>query len=94
MQVWDVGEDDSSLHTTLEAPGHRAGIRAVALSPDDSLLLSAAAEGVKLWNCHSGACVRSMQEPAHGLCALFAPGGRHAVVGSKVRCGLCARVIS
>ena len=84
VQVWDVGENSTLVHSTVEAPGHRAGIRTVALSGDDALLLSAAAEGVKLWNAASGVCVRSMQEPAHGLCALFAPGGRHAIIGSKV----------
>ena len=92
-QVWDVGEDDSSIHTTLEAPGHRGGIRAVALAGDDSLALSAAAEGVKVWNARSGVCVRSLAEPTHGLCAMFTPGNRHAVVGSKVRAA-CLYIIA
>ena len=73
-----------TILSTLEAPGHRGGIRAVALSGDDSLILSAAAEGVKLWNARSGSCVRTLQEPQHVLCALFATGNRHAVVGTKV----------
>lgn len=84
MQIWDVDEDSAATQSTLESAGHRGGIRAVALSSDDSLVLSAAAEGVKLWNSACGACVRTLQEPQHALCALFAPGNRHAIVGCKV----------
>lgn len=33
-------------------------------------------------HCRSGACLRTI-EAGYGLCALFAPGNRHAVVGTK-----------
>ena len=32
--------------------------------------------------CRSGVCLRTI-ESGYGLCALFAPGNRHAVVGTK-----------
>lgn len=32
--------------------------------------------------CRSGACLRTI-EAGYGLCAIFAPGNRHAVVGTK-----------
>lgn len=75
------GEDVSRLHG-LEAPGHRSDIRTVALSSDDSMLLSGSNNEVKIWNPRSGACLRTI-EAGYGLCALFAPGNRHAVVGTK-----------
>ncbi|KAK9805414.1 hypothetical protein WJX73_002742 [Symbiochloris irregularis] len=83
VEIWDIDEEAVAVQSTLEGAGHRGGIRAVALSSDDSLILSAAAEGVKLWNSSSGACIRTLLEPQHALCALFAPGNRHAVVGCK-----------
>lgn len=82
MQVWQVrGEDVTRLHG-LEAPGHRSDIRTVALASDDSMLLSGSNNEVKIWNPRSGACLRTI-EAGYGLCALFAPGNRHAVVGTK-----------
>jgi U3 small nucleolar RNA-associated protein 12 len=66
----------------LEAQGHRADVRAVALSPDDVTLVSCSHKGVKVWNPEAGACLRSV-EGGYGLCAAFAPGGRHVVVGTK-----------
>lgn len=43
---------------------------------------------VKLWNPSTGASLRTV-ESGYGLCALFAPGGRHAVVGTKARPPSC-----
>lgn len=37
----------------------------------------------QVWSAESGACLRTVETAGHGLCALFAPGGRHAVVGTK-----------
>lgn len=37
---------------------------------------------LQVWNPRSGACLRTM-ESGYGLSALFAPGNRHAVVGTK-----------
>ena len=46
------------------------------------MLLSGSNSEVKIWNPRSGACLRTI-EAGYGLCALFAPGNRHAVVGTK-----------
>jgi hypothetical protein len=37
----------------------------------------------QVWNVETGACLRTIEQAGHGLCAVFAPGGRHAVVGTK-----------
>ncbi|EIE21123.1 transducin family protein [Coccomyxa subellipsoidea C-169] len=82
IESWSVTEEECKRLRAVDAPGHRSGVRALALSSDDAVLLSAAAGAVKLWNPTSGACLRSI-ETGQGLCALFAPGNRHAVVGTK-----------
>ena len=66
--------------------GHRADVRAVAVSADSSLLLSVAGPQARVWNAKSGACIRTLElgdATAVGLCAAFAPGSRHALVGTK-----------
>lgn len=79
----DDGDASEPTKTrALEAAGHRADVRAVALSPDDGTLLTCSHKGVKVWNPSTGACLRTV-EGGYGLCAAFAPGGRHAVVGTK-----------
>ena len=50
MQVWNLKDDDVSILHGLETPGHRSDIRTVALSSDDSLLLSGSNNEVKIWN--------------------------------------------
>lgn len=64
------------------ASGNRSDVRAAALSYDDSLLLTTGNGGTKVWNPASGVCVNSL-ETGYGLCCLFAPGGRYAVLGCK-----------
>ena len=50
VQVWNLKDADVSILHALEAPGHRSDIRTVALSSDDSLLLSGSNNEVKIWN--------------------------------------------
>ena len=69
---------------TIDGGGHRSDVRALALASDDSVCLSAAAGSAKLWNPRTGACLRTM-ESGYGLCAIFAPGDRHAVGGQPRR---------
>ena len=38
---------------------------------------------MQVWSAESGACLRTVEQAGHGLCVMFAPGGRHAVVGTK-----------
>lgn len=66
----------------LDQGGHRSDVRALALSNDDQQLLSVSNNCAKVWNPASGACLGTL-ESGYGLCALFAPGNRHAVVGTK-----------
>ena len=76
----------SVLRTIGGLQGHRADVRAVAVSHDGSLLLSVAGAQARVWNAKSGACIRTLslgEASAVGLCAAFAPGARHALIGLK-----------
>ena len=48
VQVWDVKQEDAARTMAIQDAGHQSGIRAAALSGDDTLLLTVAAEGVKV----------------------------------------------
>ena len=89
VEEWELASPEAnepspepSKTRSLEAAGHRADIRAVALSPDDATLVTCSHKGVKVWNPTEGACLRTI-EGGYGLCTVFAPGGRHVVVGTK-----------
>ena len=83
VQEWEVIEEaePEKLHT-IDSAGHRSDVRAVALSPDDETVLSCSNNGCKLWNIADGSCLRTVKG-GYGLCAAFAPGGRHAIIGTK-----------
>lgn len=89
-QVWDVKEGEAKKQHAVDFPGHRMGIRAVALSSDASLLLSAAETSVKLWNPKNGATIRHV-DCNHGLCAMFAPGTAFKQPSYPITSGLHAK---
>jgi U3 small nucleolar RNA-associated protein 12 len=66
----------------IATAGNRSDVRAVALSDSDALLLSTGNGGSKLWNALTGSVLNDVAT-GYGLSALFAPGGRYAVVGCK-----------
>jgi len=76
------GEADVESLLKLETPGHRSDVRTLSFSSDNTAILTASSEGVKVWNRSSLACVRTMH-CAYALSSLFAPGDRHALVGTK-----------
>lgn len=61
--MWRLKDDDVSILHGLEAPGHRSDIRAVALSSDDSLLLSGSNNEVKIWNPRCAHSLHLSQSP-------------------------------
>jgi U3 small nucleolar RNA-associated protein 12 len=79
--------DDSTAATTtkssvVELQGHRSDVRAVAVSADGLRVASCSAEGLKVWNVESGACICSSL-CGYGVTLAFAPGGRYVLVGTK-----------
>ena len=73
---------DYSRTLSVEIPGHRADIRALALSSDDGMLASASNGGLKIWNVRTTTCIRTF-ECGYALCCAFLPGDKIAVVGTK-----------
>jgi U3 small nucleolar RNA-associated protein 12 len=72
----------ASRAAKIELAGHRSDVRTCSLSSDDTQLLTAANGSAKVWNARSGAYLRTV-ECGYGLCSVFAPGNRFALVGCK-----------
>ncbi|PNY26581.1 U3 small nucleolar RNA-associated protein 12 [Tolypocladium capitatum] len=73
---------DYARSFAIELPGHRADIRALALSSDDKMLASAAHGSMKIWNIKTQTCIRTF-ECGYSLCCAFLPGDKVVVVGTK-----------
>ncbi|KAI8000711.1 putative DNA primase large subunit [Camellia lanceoleosa] len=77
-----------------------SGFRSVTLSSDNTLLMSTSHSAVKIWNPSTGSCLRTI-DSGYGLCGLFVPGNKYAVVGTKagtleiidVGSGTCVEVV-
>lgn len=83
LELWDIKSGKEPAKTaTIDVMGHRSDVRSLALSSDDSLCLSTSNAGAKVWNPRKGVCISSI-ESGYGLCSLFAPGNKHAIVGTK-----------
>lgn len=67
---------------TLEMPGHRTGVRAVAISSSDKLAASTSSTSLKIWNVATRNCVRSIAS-GYGTCVMFLPGDHHILVGTR-----------
>ena len=60
-------QEGAARATTIQDAGHQSGIRAAALSGDDTLLLTVAAEGVKVCaSCSATVSTHSCERK--GLC--------------------------
>ena len=70
------------LRSAISLPGHRSPIRSLSVSYDDSMVLSVSNGLTKVWNVATGKCIRSISS-GYGLCAMFVPGNRHAIIGTK-----------
>jgi U3 small nucleolar RNA-associated protein 12 len=73
---------DYNRTLSVELPGHRNDVRALALSSDDRMLASASSGGLKIWNIKTQNCLRTL-ECGYALCCAFLPGDKIVVVGTK-----------
>lgn len=73
---------ESTRLQALELPGHRADVRALALSSDDRMLASASSGALKIWNVRTETCLRTL-ECGYALCCAFLPGDKIVIVGTK-----------
>ncbi|KAJ2591119.1 beta transducin [Coemansia sp. RSA 1722] len=73
---------EPSLMNSVEMLGHRSEPRSLALSSDNELIASVANKSLRVWNAHTGSCVRTL-ECGTAICAAFLPGDQMIVVGTK-----------
>nr|XP_054753493.1 WD repeat-containing protein 3-like [Lytechinus pictus] len=66
----------------ISLAGHRHDVRTLSISSDNTALLSAGGNAVKIWNRSNQQCIRTMK-CGHVLSSIFAPGNRHCIVGNK-----------
>jgi U3 small nucleolar RNA-associated protein 12 len=71
-----------ALATAIAQQGHRADIRAIALTSNDQTLITVSSGSTKIWSMSSGACIHTI-ECGYGLCTAVVPGGKYAIVGTK-----------
>ncbi|XP_078448375.1 transducin family protein / WD-40 repeat family protein isoform X2 [Wolffia australiana] len=82
LETYSLNIDEVKRTHVIELQGHRSDIRSVSLSSDGSLLLSTSHNAVKIWNPGNGSCLRTI-ESGYGLCSVFLPGNRYALIGTK-----------
>ncbi len=75
-------EVESSKNATIAMEGHRHPVRSVALSSDETLILSTSNATAKIWNRTNMRCIRTL-DAGYGLCSAFVPGNRHVLIGTK-----------
>ena len=67
---------------SVDLPGHRTDIRAMALSSDDKMLVTASSGALKLWNVMTQSCLRTL-DCGQALCCSFLPGDKIVLLGTK-----------
>ncbi|KAM3325172.1 WD repeat-containing protein 3-like [Capsicum chacoense] len=104
LEFHDIGSSSSTtlnpkLHP-IELQGHRADIRSVTLSSNNTRLMSTSHNAIKIWNPTTLSCLHTIKS-GYGLCGLFLPGNNYAVIGTKggtlefidVNNGKCVEVV-
>lgn len=76
------GPFESTFGTKMTVPGHRTDVRTLCFSSDNTAILSASNECIKIWNRQTCRCIRTMSSE-YSLCSTFVPGDRHCIVGTK-----------
>jgi U3 small nucleolar RNA-associated protein 12 len=60
-----------NMSSSIESMSHRTDVRAVSISLDNTLILSASAESAKIWRLDSRACIATI-ETEYAACCVFA----------------------
>ncbi|XP_057983987.1 uncharacterized protein LOC131168514 [Malania oleifera] len=100
LEIYSINSTSSTRTISIELQGHRSDIRSVALSSDNTVLMSTSHNAVKIWNPSTGSCLRTI-DSGYGLCSLFGPLNKFAIVGTKsgtieiidVGSGTCVEVV-
>ncbi|CAN3373398.1 hypothetical protein DIURU_000328 [Diutina rugosa] len=87
LEFWKVpsGKKDivaTKLHT-VDLPGHRTDVRAMDMSSDAKLVVTASTGELKVWNMGTSKVIRSFVTQGAGLCCKFLPGNTLVAIGYK-----------
>ncbi|KAK9079343.1 hypothetical protein SSX86_001014 [Deinandra increscens subsp. villosa] len=82
LEVYSIDSNSTTKTSAIELQGHRSDVRSVTLSSDSTLLMSTSHNSVKIWNPSTGSCLRTI-DSGYGLCSLFVPGNKYALIGTK-----------
>ncbi|CAA0830338.1 transducin family protein / WD-40 repeat family protein [Striga hermonthica] len=82
LEFYSIESTSAAKTSAIELQGHRSDVRSVTLSSDNSLLMSTSHSAIKIWNPSTGTCLRTI-DSGFGLCGLFVPGDKYAIVGTK-----------
>eukprot|EP01029_Cantina_marsupialis_P009010 TRINITY_DN2111_c0_g2_i1.p1 TRINITY_DN2111_c0_g2~~TRINITY_DN2111_c0_g2_i1.p1 ORF type:complete len:814 (+),score=269.47 TRINITY_DN2111_c0_g2_i1:89-2530(+) len=91
VESWDIdiahvqaakGVAPTKRFSRLHQAGHRGDIRAIALSTDDTVMITSGPNTLKLWNVLTKSVIKTIDVP-EVLSAKICPGDKHALVGDK-----------
>lgn len=82
LEFYTLKSSENEKTATIEHQGHRSDVRSVALSDDNTLLMSTSHSEVKIWNPSTGSCLRTI-DSGYGLCSLIVPKSKYGIVGTK-----------
>ncbi|KAL6133466.1 hypothetical protein ACLB2K_065701 [Fragaria x ananassa] len=82
LEFYSIGSDATNKTLSVELQGHRSDVRSVALSSDNTLLMSTSHNAVKIWNPSTGSCLRTI-DSGYGMCGFIIPNSEYALVGTK-----------
>jgi U3 small nucleolar RNA-associated protein 12 len=83
FEIHCISKSSTECLGCVDFPGHRDDITAVALSPDDKLLLTISKSACKVWNPHTGICMRTIKT-INGVDAIFVLKGDYVVIGTTM----------
>lgn len=75
-------ENEAEKIKSFDHAAHRSDVRSVSVSSDNTAILSASHEAIKIWSRSTQNCIRTIKS-GYGLCSFFVPGDRHAIIGTK-----------
>ncbi|CAH2079037.1 unnamed protein product [Thlaspi arvense] len=82
LEFYTLKGSENEKTATIEHQGHRSDVRSVALSDDNTLLLSTSHNEVKIWNPSIGVCLRTI-DSGYGICSMIVPKNRYGIVGTR-----------
>ncbi|PRQ43668.1 putative transcription factor WD40-like family [Rosa chinensis] len=82
LEFYSIESNATNKTLSVELQGHRSDVRSVALSSDNTLLMSTSHNAVKIWNPSTGSCLRTI-DSGYGMCGFIIPNSEYALVGTK-----------